>query len=93
MTFTRQKNTPVELSNSLLRLLSFLLRISGFYRAETTALVGELGLLGDARLRNVRTGKPNVAKEIQSHDNRSCNSICDNNLPWSIFLIRSVDDE
>lgn len=55
MTFTRQKNTPVELSNPLLRLSSFLLRISGFYRAETTALVGEPGLLGIARLRNVRT--------------------------------------
>ena len=79
MTFRRQKNTPVELSDSLLRLLSFLLRISGFYRAETK----ESGLLEDVRLRNVRTGKPNVAKEIQLHDNWGCNKIiCDTNLPW-----------
>jgi hypothetical protein len=62
--------------NPLLRLSSFLLRISRFYRAETTALAGE------ARLRIVRIGKPNVAKEIQSHGNWGCNkSICDNNLP------------
>ena len=70
---------PCGVSNPLLRLLSFLLRISGFYRAETK----ESGLLEDVRLRNVRTGKPNVAKEIQLHDNWGCNKIiCDTNLPW-----------
>jgi hypothetical protein len=63
--FSETEEHPCGASNPLLRLLSFLLRISGFCRAETE----ESGLLGDVRLRNVRTGKPNSAKDIQLHDN------------------------
>ena len=58
--FNETEEHPCGASNPLLRLLSFLLRISGFYRAETK----ESGLLGDVRLRNVRTGKPMLQKRF-----------------------------